>query len=181
MANLPVPVLASEIANNLFTTALARAGIYNTGSFLLGVPLFVGTQTSAQSISNNVSGWTAISLNTTQVDSYTGHSNSTNNSRYTAQVAGIYSVCGVVAYAANATGVRGARIHLNGSVIQGSSQMTLPGTGTNLTGVATPVRAVQMAVGDFVEVATYQNSGASLNTTTSTDLASALWVCWSHT
>ncbi|MGW2936085.1 hypothetical protein ACWDA7_30505 [Streptomyces sp. NPDC001156] len=181
MPNLPVPVLASEVANNLFTAALARAGIYTTGNFLLAPPLFVGTQTSAQSIGNNPSPWTAISLNTEQVDTYVGHDNVTNNSRYTAQVAGVYSVCGVVAYAANATGVRGARLHLNGSAIQGSAQMTLPGPGTNLCGVATPVRAVQMAVGDFVEVAAYQNSGASLSTTTSSDLSSALWVCWSHT
>jgi hypothetical protein len=180
VANLPVPTLASEIANNSFTAALAKAGIYNTGNFLLNPPLFVGTQTSAQSIPNTGSSWTAIGLNTETIDSYTGHDNVTNNSRYTAQVAGSYLVCGVVAYATNTTGVRAARIHYNGNVIQGSAQMTLASPGTNLTGVTTPIRAVPMSVGDYVEVAAWQNSGGSLNTATASDLSSGLWVCWAH-
>ncbi|MFJ8606382.1 hypothetical protein ACIRH0_04210 [Streptomyces sp. NPDC093675] len=177
MANLPVPILASELPNNLFTAALARAGIVNAGTFFLNPPLFVGTQTSAQSIPNSGSVWTAINLNTEQVDSYGGHDTVTNNSRYTAQVAGLYQVCGVVGFANNATGVRGARLHVNGSVVQGTAQMTLTANGSG-TGLPTPIRTVRLAAGDFVEVAGWQSSGAALSTITAADVASALFVCW---
>jgi hypothetical protein len=118
-----------------------------------------------------------LSLNSSQVDTYGGHSNSTNNSRYTAQVPGVYAVCGVSGFTANATGVRGTRIHVNGSVVQGSAQMAIPANGSG-TGLATPVRTVRLAAGDYIEVAAWQSSGAALSTVVATDVACALWVCW---
>lgn len=175
MANQPVPTLASEIAGNLFTAALARASIYNAGTFALNPPLFVGTQTASQSV--NSGSWTTITLDTTQVDSYGGHSNSVNNSRYTAQVPGMYAVCGVTAFNTNTSGVRGARIHLNGSVVQGGAQMTVPATSSG-TGLTTPVRSIRLNAGDYLEVAGWQSSGGSLSTITASDITSALWVCW---
>jgi hypothetical protein len=182
MANLPVPTLASELANNSFTAALARAGIYNTGQFLLNVPLFVGTQTTSQSIGNAVSTWTALSLNTSQVDTYGGHSNVTNNTRYTAQVPGYYSVCGVTCWSANGTGTRGSRLQINGAVIQGTAQMVTPSS-TNITGVATPLRTLYLGVGDYVELAGWNSSGLAspgLATGVASDLSSALYVAWTH-
>ncbi|MEV6833470.1 hypothetical protein AB0N17_02895 [Streptomyces sp. NPDC051133] len=178
MANLPVPTLASEISGNFFTAALARAGIYNAGTFLLNPPLFVGTQGTTQSVTS--SSWTALTLDTEQVDSYGGHSTSSNTSRYIAQVAGVYAVCGVASWASSATGVRGTRLHVNGSVVQGSAQMTLP-SGDSGSAIATPVRTVRLAAGDYVEVAGWQSSGGALATTVTTDVACALWVCWSGT
>lgn len=178
MPNLPVPTLASEIANNEFTAALARAGIYNTGTFLLNPPLFVGTQTTTQSVSTGA--WTVLGLNSTQVDTYTGHSNSTNNSRYTAQVSGLYQVCGVSAFTSNSTGVRGTRLQVNGSVVQGTAQMMIPAS-TSGTALATPVRTVRLTAGDYVEVAGWQSSGGSLSTIVASDVACALWVVWSGT
>lgn len=175
MANLPVPTLASEIPNNLFTAALARAGIYNTGTYLLNPPTFVGTQTTTQSV--NSSSWTTINLNTSQVDSYGGHSNSTNNTRYTAQVPGLYAVCGVAVWAINTSGVRGTRLHLNGSVVRGSAQMTAPCSGAG-TALATPVFTMRLSVGDYIEVAGWQSSGSPLSTLVASDVAPALWVCW---
>ncbi|MFF7142231.1 hypothetical protein ACFZB5_13415 [Streptomyces nodosus] len=175
MANLPVPVLASEVAGNFFTAALARAGIYNAGTFLLNPPLFVGTQNTTQSTTTGA--WTVTSLDTTQVDSYGGHSNTTNNSRYTAQVAGLYQVCGVVGWASNATGIRGARLHLNGAPIQGTAQMTIAASGS-VHAMATPVRVVRLGAGDYVEVAGWQSSGGALVTNVGSDIAPALWVCW---
>jgi hypothetical protein len=173
--NLPVPALASASSNNLLSAALARTGIVNAGTFALNPALFVGTQTTSQSVSSGV--WTTINLNTTQVDTYTGHSNTTNNSRYTAQIPGLYQVCGVAAWPSNATGVRGTRIHVNGAVVQGSAQMSLAPP-INNAGLATPLRTVRLNVGDFVEVAGWQSSGAALSTNTGSDLASALFVCW---
>lgn len=178
MANLPVPVLASEVAGNWVTAALWRANVYNASTFQLNPPLFVGTQSTSQSINSN--SWTAISLNTEQVDTYGGHSTSTNNSRYVAQVPGWYSVCGVVCWTANGTSFRGSRIHVNGASVQGSAQMTQFSASGSTTGVATAVRSVQLAAGDYVEVAGYQLTGAALSTTINLESASALWVCWAH-
>jgi hypothetical protein len=175
VANLPVPTLASEIANNYFTAALARAGIFNTGTYLLNPPVCVVTQTTTQSV--NSSAWTTLTMNTSQVDSYGGHSNTTNSSRYTAQVAGLYAVCGVAVWATNTTGVRGTRLHLNGSVVRGSAQMTSPCSGAG-TALATPVFTLRLAGGDYVEVAGWQSSGGTLSTLVASDVAPALWVCW---
>lgn len=178
MANLPVPVLASEVSNNWVTAALWRANVYNASTFTLNPPLFVGTQSVTQSISSNA--WTAATLDTEQVDTYGGHSNTVNNSRYTAQVAGWYSVCGVVCWAGNGTSFRGSRIHVNGSPVQGAAQMSQFSGSSSTTGLATPTRTVQLAVGDYVEVAGYQLTGSALSTTVNLESASALWVCWLH-
>lgn len=180
MANLPVPVPASEMAGNSIASSLWNSQVRDGLGFLLNDPLFVGTQTTTQNILSG--SWTPISLDSEQFDTYGGHDNVTNNSRYTAQVAGYYSVCGVVAWSANGTNVRAARIHVNGNVVQGSSQM-FPTSSTNVTGVCTPLRTVWLNLGDYVEVAGYNNSGLAspgLATAVAGDLSSALYVIWTH-
>lgn len=177
---LPVPVPASETPGQSIASALWNSQVRDGLGYLLADPVFVGVQTVAQNILNNA--WTAISLDTETIDTYNGHDTVTNNSRYTAQVAGFYSVCGVTCWSANSTGVRASRIHVNGTVVQGTSQMytTLP---SNTTGVATPLRTVYLNVNDYVEVAGYNNSGAAspgLPTGVAPDLSSALFVAWSH-
>lgn len=180
MTNLPVPVPVSEVPGDSIASALWNSQIRDGLGFLLNDPLFVGTQTTSQNVPN--SAWTAISLNTSQFDTYGGHSNTVNNTRYTAQVPGYYAVAGVVCFAANATGVRAARIHVNGTVVQGSSQMypTLP---SNTSGVATPLRTIYLNASDYVEVAGWNNSGLGLPglaTGVAPDLSSALYVAWAH-
>lgn len=177
---LPVPVPASEDPGNSIASGLWNSQVRDGLGFLLNDPLFVGTQTSSQNILNNA--WTAISLNSEQFDTYGGHDNVTNNTRYTAQVAGYYSVCGVTCWSTNGTGVRASRLHLNGAVVQGTSQMVSTSS-TNVSGVATPMRCLYLNVNDYVEVAGYNNSGAAspgLATAVASDLSSALYVTWSH-
>ena len=180
MPTLPIPTPASEVPGASIASSLWNSQVRDGLGYLLNDPLFVGTQTTSQNVLTGV--WTPINFNTEQFDTYGGHDNVTNNSRYTAQVAGYYSVCGVVCWAANATNVRAARIHVNGNVVQGTSQM-FPTSSTNVTGVATPTRCIYLNVGDYVEVAGYNNSGAAspgLATSVAADLASALYVIWSH-
>ncbi|MEV6833469.1 hypothetical protein AB0N17_02890 [Streptomyces sp. NPDC051133] len=180
MTNLPVPVPASEVPGGSVASSLWNSQVRDGLGFLLADPLFVGTQTTSQNVLTST--WTPINLNTEQFDTYGGHDNTTNNSRYTAQVAGYYAVCGVVCFATNSTGVRAARIHVNGAVVQGTSQMfpTLP---SNTSGVATPLRTLYLNVGDYVEVAGWNNSGLAspgLATGVAPDLSSALYVAWAH-
>lgn len=181
MANLAIPTLTAPAVGDFDIAAWWNENVYQMLTYGMNPPIFVGTQTVTQSVATGT--WTAITLDQEQSDTYGGHSTTTNTSRYTAQVAGWYTVCGITSWPSNATGSRGARLHVNGSVVQGSAQLIPPASSTTYTGVATPVRAVQLAVGDYVEVGGYQSSGGSLSTGVASggDLASALYVAWSHT
>lgn len=177
MTNLPIPTPASEVPGNFITGALWNANVYNGLTFLLNPPVFVGVQNTAQSVGNT--GWTGLSLDTSPLDSYGGHSNVTNNSRYVAQVAGWYTACGVFAPVANSSGFRAARLQVNGNpVLAGASYVIANGTSEG--GVVTPTKDVFLNVGDGIEVAGWQNSGGSLSTALDVDLRSGLWVRWSH-
>jgi hypothetical protein len=180
MVNLPVPVPASEAPGDSVASTLWNSQVRDGLGFLLAEPAFVGTQTASQNVLTST--WTAISINTSQVDTYGGHSNVTNNTRYTAQVPGYYSVCGVTCWSANGTGTRGSRLQINGAVIQGTAQMVTPSS-TNITGVATPLRTLYLGVGDYVELAGWNSSGLAspgLATGVASDLSSALYVAWTH-
>jgi len=146
-------------------------------AFLRYPPSATVTQTSAQSLGTG--SWVSITLNSSQYDNYNGHSNVTNNSRYTAVVAGWYTVSGVVAFSANGTGERGARLAVNGSPVQGTAGF-LAALSSNVTAVVTATRDILLNVGDYVEVQGWQTSGGSLNTAVFSDLACGMWVRFSH-
>jgi hypothetical protein len=65
--------------------------------------------------------------------------------------------------------------------VQGTVGLVATVTSGSFTGVSTPVRAVQLAVGDYGEVAGFQSAGSiSTGVASGGDLASALFVAWSH-
>lgn len=178
MANLPVPTPSTVSPGGFITASLWNAGVYNTLLYGLNVPIFVGTQTTVQSTAN---GWTPASLDTEQIDSYGGHSNTTNPSRYTVQVAGWYTVAGVAVFVGSGTGIRAARIQVNGNYVQGTAQFVAPSSTGSFTGVMTATRAVQLSPGDYVELGLGQTTGGALSTGSNSDLASSLYVAWCHT
>lgn len=161
MANLPVPIprnfAVSEVESGATLNSLRDAVL-----FALNPPEAVLYQAAAQSIPNGA--WTAVGQDSTTIDTYGGHSNSTNNSRYTAQVAGTVWVRGTAGFAANATGVRGGAIYKNGAEIEGHTQAVFAPTGGGYQTVQPVFDEVQLAVGDYVELFVYQSSGAALNT-----------------
>jgi hypothetical protein len=174
-----IPTMASEVPSNYIPSALWNANVYNLGTFLLAPPDFVGYQGSAQSVPN--SAWTPLAIDNTVVDTYGGHSNVTNNSRYVCQtgVPGYYTVCGVYVPAGNASGFRAIRMQVNGSPVLGASAY-IPSNGSVDTGVVTPTRDVFLNVGDYVELAGFQSTGSALNTAIDPDMRCALWVRFSH-
>lgn len=178
MANLPVPVPATVSPSGFITSSLWNANVRDPLTYSLNVPVFVGTQTITQSAAN---GWTACALDSEQVDTYGGHSTTSNTSRYVAPVAGWYTVAGVAVFVGNGTGIRAARIQINGSYVVGTAQFLAPSSTGSFTGVMTATRAVQLAAGDYVELGLGQTSGGALSTGVASDLASALYVAWSHT
>lgn len=176
MANLPVPsprtfgVSEIETAGNLNS-------LRDAVTFALNPPILSVTQTTVQTLTTGV--WTAISMDATVVDSYGMHSNVTNNTRATAIVVGWYLVSGAVAFAASATGTRGARFAVNGSVVQATAQFGPP-TAAGSLAIAAVSKLIFLNVGDYVEIQGVQNSGGNLNTLMATDLDSSLTLDWRH-
>ena len=166
-----------------FTVGETEVGSYLNSlrdalNFLLNVPFAVLTQSATQTVTNAT--WTALTFDQSTVDSYGGHSNSTNNSRYVAQVAGWYQVSGVAAFATNGTGGRGALVARNGTHMPGSG--SLVGTvAANPCVAPSGTFPVFLNVGDYVEIDGFQSSTASLATTSSTDLSCSMTVIWVHT
>lgn len=146
-------------------------------ALVLNPPAFVGYQSNTQAIGNSV--WTSLSIDTTSFDNYGGHSNVTNNNRYTAQVAGWYTVNGIYATSGNASGFRAVRIQKNGNPVLGHAAYSGTPTTSGL-GLYTPTKDVQLNVGDWVEVQGWQNATGSLNTDIDPDMRCGLWVRFSH-
>lgn len=146
-------------------------------SFSMNRPIAVMMQvTTTTSLTSGT--WTSIGMDSSTIDNYNGHSNSTNNSRYTVQVAGKYVVSGTVAFATNATGDRGAKITKNGAVVQGPYALTSSASTTHGISVATAGFIIACNVGDYLELQGYQNSGGALATQISTDQDSFFSVYW---
>ncbi|HWU23270.1 MAG TPA: hypothetical protein VN088_17155 [Nocardioides sp.] len=155
------PPLAQAVVGFPASDAWWQAQVYNPLSFLYKPPLFVGYQASAQSIPN--SSFTSMNIDTEIVDSVGGHSTSSNPSRYTFQVAGWYRLDGMTVFATNTTGIRGTKFLKNGTTQVIGSETVITAT----TGFQSTTRAsayVQAAVGDYVELQGYQNSGNNLST-----------------
>ena len=152
-----------------------RLGIGSTGQVLTvtgGVPTwatpaagssFVGVrvyQSASQSLSNAT--FTTITFGSENFDTDAFHSTVSNTSRLTVPTgkAGKYYVYAQLAYNGNSTGQRQAEITVNGSggyaktveLNNGSSYITTPITSTVIT----------LAVGDYVELGGYQDSGTTL-------------------
>lgn len=174
MTNLPVPTLASEVPGNFLTSALWNAAVVNGLTFALNAPMFYGYQAVAQSIPNNAA--TAITLDSESIDSYGGHSTSSNTSRYVAQVPGWYLCAATTVFGANTTAGRGATVYKNGVEVPGAAGFS---SGATPYSSATGMCFVYLnGSGDYVEMWGYQNCGAALATNTTHN--SSFMVLWVH-
>lgn len=172
-----VPVSTTQSPGNLISGALWNAGPAASNTFLTTVPLAVMSQATTQSFTSGVPA--ALSYDSTQLDTDGGHSNVTNNSRYTCQVAGWYFVKVGAVWAVNASGARGIQIFKNGAAWPYSWNTSLavetfydPGNET--------AALVQLAVGDYVEAWVQQHSGGSLSTAVVSTIASNMQCMWMH-
>lgn len=179
---LPVPTLATVVPGGYITSAGENAvGPAGLG-FALNVPIATLYQNTTQSLTTSTN--TAISLDGESLDTYGGHSTSTNNSRYTAQVPGYYLVYGVIVFAANATGWRACTIAKNGST------SAVPGafgiyqaTSSSLALSAAPALGIIQMNGttDYVEIYGDQNTGGNLSTAVAATIQqSCMSVWWMH-
>jgi hypothetical protein len=169
-----VHVTSQQAPGNYITGALWNAGPKALGDFTLALPVFAGYQATVQSVPNGTTA--SLSIDTSTFDSDGGHSNTTNNSRYTGTVPGTYLILGFAAYAANATGVRSVRVAKNGTSVPGT-QTTLPTSSTIWAAGCWAVVALNGST-DYVEITSSQTSGGALNTYNGSDAASAMAVYW---
>jgi hypothetical protein len=167
------------------STAVVPAASYNAGArdvmaFLLARPMAELVQAVSQSPATAV--WTSITFDSEQLDSDPtggtgGHDNAVNNSRFTAVYPGWYVFGGGVSFAANVTGLRGARWLYNGSVVTGGEILIAT---TPTTGVIVPARIkrIYLSPGDYVELQGFQNSGGALATSVAAETQSSMTVAW---
>jgi hypothetical protein len=147
--------------------------------FLTRRPFARLRQIVAQTLTTST--FTGITFTSADIDSDwiggTGHSNSVNTSRYTANYAGWYQASGGVAYAANATGRRVAAWAVNGARVNGSQAVV---QATTAFDIEVPARTefVFLAVGDYLELQGFQESGGNLLTNVSADAQSTMNVIW---
>lgn len=118
-----------------------------------------GKTSGAHTSSGNweyVSSWDAATTNDLGAfDASTG--------TYTVKVTGQYPVSGILAFTANATGVRAVRIKKNSSTVYGGLEL-IPAAGAE---ASLPFNAlIDCVAGDTIRVEAYQSSGGSLNYST---------------
>jgi hypothetical protein len=170
MANLPVPIPRTASVSEIETGAYGNS-VRDALNFLLNPPLLRVNQATIQTLTTAV--WTSISQDGSTFDPYGMHSNTTNNTRATAIVSGWYLPSGGVAFAAGATGTRGARFAVNGTAVPGTAQFGPP-TASGSLAIAAISLPVFLSAGDYLEIQGVQNSGANLSTLVATDLDSTL-------
>jgi hypothetical protein len=172
---LPLPSTRTWSVGDLATATVLNTEIRDTVNYIAGPPIFIAKQAVAQSIANGT--FTPITFTTEEIDNYAGHSNSTNTSRYTAQLAGWHHVLGIVQWAVNATSRRVGALYVNGSIVrQTEVPAVVVASGTSVNIIET---ALYLNVGDYVETVGWQSSGAALGTQVAfPNSASMLCVLW---
>lgn len=182
MGTVPTPgtqVSGAEVASSLLN------GFRDAMNFMLAPPQCNAYHSTLSSIPNNA--YTVIPLQSELFDvvqsgDSPSHDNVTNNSRIVARTAGKYEVSGYVSFASNATGRRAGQVRVNAAGAVGSGTGIIfvavaAVTGT-VTTVAMPPTVVTLAVGDYIEMFGFQDSGGALNTdaSASTTFLRMRWV-----
>jgi hypothetical protein len=115
---------------------------------------------------------TALTFDSERWDTDSMHSAAVNTGRITFNTAGWCIVRGHVGYAFNPTGDRSTGIRLNNATtIQG---FTVPASGVNPT-LHSVMTLYQFAVGDYIELTTYQSSAGNLNVIVGANYTPEFW------
>lgn len=137
------------------------AGIVTPSNFAT-IPSVRVRRTIDQSIADNTN--TVIQFNSEAFDTAAMHDNTTNNTRLTAPVAGKYLVTGNVAWAASGVDRRLIEFSKTSGVTQTTvAENTVDPVQTAVTTIQGLSTVVDMAGGDYVELAVFQHTGGALN------------------
>lgn len=169
------PSPATRNVGDGLTAAYMNSNVRDAVTFLTTPPIARIHQNTTQNIATGT--WTAVSMDGSDFDSDNGHSNSTNNTRYTCQVQGYYRVAGTSVYAPNFVPL--CSYAVNGTRVSGAAQV---GMGSN-AGTSTSASCedlVHLNVGDYVELMTFQNTGSTVATAATSDFRSVLTIEWRY-
>ena len=176
MAIVPAP---HTFVDGVYSTSEANTYIRDPLLFLMRPPTARLRQLVGQTLTNGV--FTAITFTTHDVDQDwaggSGHSDSVNTSRYTANYAGWYLCTGGVSFAVSAAGNRGAYWYVNGTAVNAVESIGASAAAINFGTVARG-ELVYLNVGDYVELFGYQSSGGVLNTQISGSTGSTANLMW---
>jgi len=147
---------APDLRANSVGSSEVTNGSLGTGELSHAIPAARVTRTSAQSIPDSLN--TNLAFDQERYDTAGVHDNTTNNSRLTAPVTGIYAVTAQFTWGGSAgAGSRFAGVMKNGSTLIARSQELAGDDDENIT------TQVLLAAGDYVEVQVLQTSGGRLS------------------
>lgn len=174
------PIPATEVPGGFVTSALWNAQVgaalqwfFGTGAGN-GVPRFRARASTGQAFASSTN-HAPVNLDEEDYDSEGGHSTTTNPSRYTCQVPGIYRITAQGSFTTNATGGRCVAIMVNGGLV---AQARSPAMPAGQSWVLQANIDHYLNIGDYVEVGLYQNSGSSLTTATGVSVSPMLMLWW---
>ena len=161
------PLTASDLERNVG----AAVAYHRRAAFFQG-------SAAAQNIATST--WTPINL-TELIDIHGGHSDDANPARVAGDVSeggdDWYLCVGMVPVDASANGAVTAGLRLNGGTIYEGAKLPL-GTGHAATAMVADLLRMQTGSSQYVELMTYQNSGAALATQSGGGKAPQLAIRW---
>jgi hypothetical protein len=170
-----VPVTRTWVAGEVVTAAYMNNNITSVLNWLLAPAVCQVRQIVAQSLSTGA--YTPVTYTAEDVDSTGMHSTTVNTSRLTAVYPGWYGASSATSHTANATGRRGGRWQTNGAALNASA-ILIPAVAA--VAIIYPGRTMQafLNVGDYLEYASFQDSGGGLLTLVTSAEQSQASVWW---
>lgn len=173
-----LPSFRTWVAGEIVTAAYMNTNVRDAGNFFVAVPIAELRQATLQSVANST--FVALSFDVSDLDTDSGHSNTTNNTRYTGKTAGWFQVSGSAVFATNATGARGTLWAKNGTAATSAGTLLASSGGAFNTWVPAKVKHIQLnGTTDYIELQGFQSSGGALNTVVNND-TSGMSVRWVH-
>lgn len=180
---LAVPAPITWIVGNDVTASQLNSNVRDAVDYLIGPPIATVFQSVLQAMSATPNTPSAVNFDSTAVDSYSGHSNSVNPSRYVGQQAGWYLVAGAVVFSPSTSGTyRKCQVYKNGTAIPYATGQVPQVNSASSFGTAVAVAPTIVflnGTGDYVELWASCDV-ASLNITPNTGNESFMTVFWLH-
>lgn len=165
------PVEESQIADGAVTGAKVADGALGTAKFAGSIPTARATNSANQSIPSSTT--TTLAFDSERYDTANAHDTSTDNSRLTAPVDGIYAVTAQVNWQQSSTGIR--ELFLDTADGRIAAENAAP---TNTAFYQEVTTQIRLEAGDYVEARVYQSSGGTLSVAKTDQYSPEFSITW---